>query len=174
VLVKALKTVRETIDAEVTFIGAGSQRDIKALENLVETLELTDYIQILPQVSYNTIPLYYRDADLIVIPSRSESFGLVALENMALGNMVIASNVGGLSGLIEHEKTGLLFEPNDVTGLTAMIKLAHDSPELRARIRETGIKKAYEYEICWRAKTIEEQYTKLVRAFREKHQYDNK
>lgn len=162
VLVKSLKYVRETIDAEVSFMGAGTKRNIDALIKTIHDNGLEDYIQIMPPVGYAIVQDYYRDADLIVVPSFSESFGLVALENMALGNVVIASNVGGLSKLIEHKKTGLLFEPGDEKGLADMIRLAHTDPDLRANISENARKKAYDYEIYWNAKTIETKYKELV------------
>src|SRR6516162_7139565 len=56
---------------------------------------------------------YYRAADVCVVPSRSESFGLVALEAGACGIPVVASAVGGLTTLIEHGTTGYLAEDRD-------------------------------------------------------------
>jgi D-inositol-3-phosphate glycosyltransferase len=56
---------------------------------------------------------YYRAADVCVVPSRSESFGLVALEAAACGVPVVAAAVGGLRTLVEHGRTGYLVEDRD-------------------------------------------------------------
>jgi D-inositol-3-phosphate glycosyltransferase len=56
---------------------------------------------------------YYRAADLVIVPSRSESFGLVALEASACGVPVVASAVGGLTTLVDHGATGFLVDGRD-------------------------------------------------------------
>jgi glycosyltransferase involved in cell wall biosynthesis len=57
------------------------------------------------------LPLYYAAADVCVVPSHYEPFGLVAIEAMASGTPVVASNVGGLQFTVVHEETGLLAPP---------------------------------------------------------------
>jgi D-inositol-3-phosphate glycosyltransferase len=53
---------------------------------------------------------WYRAADVCIVPSRTESFGLVALEAAACGTPVVAADVGGLRSLVDHEHTGFLVE----------------------------------------------------------------
>ncbi|VVO71399.1 D-inositol-3-phosphate glycosyltransferase [Pseudomonas fluorescens] len=65
---------------------------------------------------------YYRTADLLIIPSRWEGFGLVAIEAMRSGLAVIASNVGGLSEIIVDGRTGFLVEPNSPNEIVTLIK----------------------------------------------------
>lgn len=76
--------------------------------------------------------------DLCVIPSRSESFSLFALESMRAGKPVVATNVGGIPEVITDGKTGLLSEP-DNPGLLAenILKLYHET-ELRKRFGQNG------------------------------------
>ena len=62
----------------------------------------------LPQHEQKLLPLYYNAADVCVVPSYYESFGLVALEAMACGTPVVATRVGGLSTIIHHGHTGYL------------------------------------------------------------------
>ena len=73
-------------------------------------------------------------ADVFLLPSSSESFGLVALEAMSAEVPVVASNVGGLPEVIDHGRTGFLHEPTHVPGLVnSVLKLLTDEP-LRRRM----------------------------------------
>jgi glycosyltransferase involved in cell wall biosynthesis len=77
-------------------------------------------------------------ADIAVVPSRQEGMGVAALEAMAAGCAVVASNVGGLGYAVVHERTGLLVPPEDASALaSALARLIRD-PELRQRLAEQG------------------------------------
>lgn len=69
------------------------------------------------------LPLFYSAADLVVVPSRYESFGLVAIESMACGTPVVASRVGGLTYTIEEGASGLLVPPSDPEALADALSL---------------------------------------------------
>ena len=62
---------------------------------------------------HHLLSTYYRAADVCIVPSRSESFGLVALEAAACGTPVVAADVGGLTTLVEHGRTGFLVDDRD-------------------------------------------------------------
>ena len=64
---------------------------------------------------------YYRAADVCIVPSRSESFGLVALEAAACGTPVVAAAVGGLRSLVDHEHTGFLVDGRDPDDFAAPV-----------------------------------------------------
>ncbi len=68
------------------------------------------------RIGHDILPLYYTAADVCVIPSHYEPFGLVAIEAMACGTPVVASDVGGLKFTIIPEETGLLVPPQDIVG----------------------------------------------------------
>jgi 2-deoxystreptamine N-acetyl-D-glucosaminyltransferase/2-deoxystreptamine glucosyltransferase len=76
----------------------------------------------------------FASAAVVVCPSISEGFGVVCAEAMAHGKPVVASAVGGLCGLVDDERTGLLVPPGDVDALRAAIQRLLDDPELRARL----------------------------------------
>ena len=90
----------------------GIERD--RIENIVNELGLKDSTIFVGRIGHDVLPLYYTAADVCVIPSHYEPFGLVAIEAMACGVPVVASNVGGLKFTIIPEETGLLVEPKDV------------------------------------------------------------
>ena len=76
--------------------------------------------------------------DVCAVPSLEEPLGLVAIESMAVGTPVVATNVGGLPEIIRHEENGLLVQPRDPSALAAaIIRLAKDT-DLRNRLGENG------------------------------------
>ena len=94
---------------KLLIVGKGSQR--KALEKMVRNFNLEKDVEFTGYIDPQEIQNYHKQIDISVIPSISESFGVSAVESMACGKPVIASNVGGLAEIIEHEKTGILVEP---------------------------------------------------------------
>jgi len=117
---------------DVTIYGQGSERE--RLELAAEGL-----VAIGIQVSF---PGYTKDPfaaladqDLVVIPSRREAFGLVAIEAQSVGTPVIASDVDGLSERVEKGKTGWLVPPEDPEALAQFIRLVASDP---ARATEVG------------------------------------
>ena len=104
----------ETSDAMLVIVGGASgpdgDADRAALDGLVADLGLGERVRFVPPQPHHTLSTYYRAADVVVVPSRSESFGLVALEAAACGIPVVASAVGGLLSLVDHERTGLLVD----------------------------------------------------------------
>jgi D-inositol-3-phosphate glycosyltransferase len=73
---------------------------------------------------------FYRAADAVLVPSRSESFGLVALEAAACGTPVVAAAVGGLRTLVDHGHTGFLVEGRDATQYAAHAERILRDPSL--------------------------------------------
>jgi glycosyltransferase involved in cell wall biosynthesis len=104
---------------KLVFIGSPPPNQDFFLDTIcskIESLNLTEHCEIIP-FEKNVWPLY-DSLDIVVVPSTEpEPFGLVAIEAMLSKKVVIAANHGGLSEIIEHNKTGLLFKPNDVEDL---------------------------------------------------------
>src|SRR5262249_41358960 len=77
---------------------------------------------------------WYAEADILVVPSWYEPFGMVILEGMLYGLSIAASDVGGPASILEHERTGLLFPPKDAAAIAeALLRLLKDR-HLRERI----------------------------------------
>jgi glycosyltransferase involved in cell wall biosynthesis len=91
----------------------------------------SDNVRLLGWLSEPQIEAYYESADVVVIPSRWEGFGLVAAEAMRAGLPVIASNVGGLKEIVDDGVTGVLIPPDDDEALTNVLRDLSDA-QLRA------------------------------------------
>ena len=87
-------------------VNGGQEMD--RVKQLAKERQLENQIDFVGQVDHMELPLYYNAADVCVVPSYYESFGLVALESMACGTPVVATRVGGLSTIIQHGRTGYL------------------------------------------------------------------
>ena len=115
----AIRTLAELADPSATLVvvggasGADGAAEVARIHRLVSDLGVTDQVRFVDPVPHHLLSTYYRAADVCLVPSRSESFGLVALEAAACGTPVVASAVGGLRTLVEHERTGFLVESRD-------------------------------------------------------------
>ena len=107
------------------------------IENIVQALGLSSQTTFAGRVGHDRLPLYYTAADVCVIPSHYEPFGLVAIESMACGTPVVASAVGGLKFSIVPEETGLLVPPQDTEAFAKAIDriLGNDLWATKLRLR---------------------------------------
>jgi glycosyltransferase involved in cell wall biosynthesis len=87
---------------------------------------------------------WYRAADILVVPSRYEPFGMVILEAMLYGLAVLATAVGGPSEILEHGQTGLLFPARNILALSASLKWMIANPLERQRIARAGARRVRE------------------------------
>lgn len=95
--------------------GAEGDAEVAVLNALIADHGLAHQVRFVPPQPHHILSTYYRAADVVVVPSRSESFGLVALEASACGVPVVASAVGGLLTLVDHGETGYLVPDRDPT-----------------------------------------------------------
>ena len=110
VLLQALPSILER-HPNVRLLVAG--RNSEQMQPLVDELGIGDAVELLGFVDSETRDCLYRSVDAAVFPSLYEPFGIVALEAMAAGCNVIASEVGGLAEVVDHRRTGLTVRAND-------------------------------------------------------------
>jgi len=89
------------------------QPELQRLKRFTQELGIEDLVMFAGRVKQEDLPLYYNAADVVVVPSYHESFGLVALESLACGTPVVATKVGGLENIIKEGRNGYLVT-NDV------------------------------------------------------------
>lgn len=96
-------------------------QEMARLQQLREDLNIHDVVAFLGAKDQDILPNYYAAAELVIMPSHYESFGMVALEAMAMGTPVIASEVGGLAHLVKHGETGFHVPSRDPDALAKRI-----------------------------------------------------
>lgn len=103
--------LNENPELSLLIIGEGPERENLKLK--IEKLKLTDRVRLTGKVAHETMPLYFKAADIFVLNTNYEGFSHVILEAMAAGLPVITTNVGGNPELIESGENGILTEYND-------------------------------------------------------------
>ena len=121
--------------------------EMKRLQELRENLGLDQLVTFLGRRDQDTLPYYYSAAEAVVVPSHYESFGLVALEAMACGTPVVASETGGLVFLVRDGQTGFHVPVGDATALAEKVGLLIRDGDLRARLGRQAV--AYAQRFAW-------------------------
>ncbi len=136
--------------------------EMSRLQSMREELGLDDFVKFLGKKSQASLPYYYSAADILVMPSHYESFGLVALEAMACGTPVVASQVGGLNHLIEDGETGFLVPNQDSEALAEKLTILLDDHILHQRMGQKAVERAKQYAWDIIAPQILDVYNKIV------------
>jgi len=125
-------------------VGAdvNGDREMDRVKQLAKERDLEDKIDFVGQVDHDDLPLYYNAADVCVVPSYYESFGLVALESMACGTPVVATRVGGLSTIIHHGHTGYLKSWRCPEAFANSVEMIISSDGLQQSMGEAARKRA--------------------------------
>ena len=114
--------------------GPEGEAELARLHALVDEFELHDRVRFVDPQPHEELTAYYRAADVCLVPSRSESFGLVALEAAACGTPVVAAAVGGLATLVVPGITGYLVDGRDPASYAAYVAKLLDDPNLAALV----------------------------------------
>lgn len=97
-------------------------RESHRLEEIRKLLKLTSYVKFVGRKRMEDLPFYYNSAEIVLMPSQYESFGIAALEAMACGIPVIITDVAGVSGLLDKKHSSLLTSASNPIGLAGKIK----------------------------------------------------
>lgn len=138
--------------------------EMARIDGLRRELGLGEFVRFVGSLPQDSLPFWYNAAEVVVVPSRYESFGLVALEAMACGTPVIASDVGGLSTLVRDGRTGFLVPDNDPQALADKLAPLLALPEIRDTLGEHGVATAEAYGWPVIAERVEELYAALLQA----------
>ena len=143
-------------DAKFLIIGEGPISE--SILGKIKEFGLDDKVKLLGRKSYHDTIRYYRAADILLHPARHEGYGLVALESLAAGTPVVATNVGGLKDVIENGVNGFLVDINSKTLAERTIELLLKE-DLRRKMGERGKEKALKR--TWRK--VAEEYIEVFR-----------
>jgi D-inositol-3-phosphate glycosyltransferase len=150
-------------------IGGGSRPgqsdgfERERIERIVNELGLNDITTFPGRISQEVLPNYYAAADVCVVPSHYEPFGLVAIEAMASGTPVVASDVGGLQFTVVSEETGLLAPAQDESAFSEAIDRILINPQWRNKLGEAGKERVIQ-KFSWDgvAKQLSDLYIQLL------------
>jgi D-inositol-3-phosphate glycosyltransferase len=142
-----------TSDTILHIVGGTSGRDgddeLARCHNTITQNSLTGRVRFFEPVPHNKLADHYRAADVVIVPSRSESFGLVAAEAQACGTPVVAANTGGLPYVVNASESGLLVDHHDPRAFAAATAAILDHPSFAERLATGGV--AFSKKFSWDA-----------------------
>jgi D-inositol-3-phosphate glycosyltransferase len=147
----AIETFAALNLAKATLLIVGGASGLKAdieeqgIRELVRSRGLQSQVRLVAPQPHHILSTFYRASDIVLVPSRSESFGLVALEAAACGAPVIAASVGGLKDLIVHGETGFLVDEREPMAYARYASQVLNNPLLAAEMAMSAAEKARKY-----------------------------
>lgn len=120
-LIKGLSGLTTGVPFRLLVVGGG-EKEKSRVEEFCRELQVRFPLHFLGRVAHSSLPYYYNAADLFVLPSYYESFGMAALESMACGTPVVASDVGDLKKIVRQGQTGCTLPSNDPRALAAGVE----------------------------------------------------
>jgi D-inositol-3-phosphate glycosyltransferase len=174
ILLKALSNVKEKFKKDIKLVVIGGdvsgimhseeeKKEKERLQKMMKTLNIEDDVEFLGPVEREKLPYYYSLADICVIPSLYETFGLVAIEAMSCGAPVVASRVGGLKHTIKEGYSGLHFVPGRSDSLAKALLNLLEHPERLKKMKINARKRAaIEFSLERTSKQIKELYESLL------------
>jgi D-inositol-3-phosphate glycosyltransferase len=140
ILINAAALLESDVECTVLIVGGDDSTEsrVTELRDLARERGIEHRVAFVGAVDHATLPLYYNAADVCVVPSHYESFGLVAIEAMASGVPVVASRVGGLTGTVKDGETGYLIPWLCPEPFAERIELLLENEPLRHNLGEAA------------------------------------
>jgi D-inositol-3-phosphate glycosyltransferase len=152
--IRSLARIPETVAAgpgppQLVIVGGPSGRagdaELSDLHRLAADLGVAERVRFVAPQPHNQLACFYRAADVLVMPSRSESFGLVAVEAQACGLPVVASRVGGLRYVVAESESGVLVDDLDPRSFATALTAVLDHPAFADRLSTGAIEFAQKF-----------------------------
>ena len=141
--------------------GTEGAVEYQRLHHRIQALGLGDQVTLVPPRPHHWLSTYYRAADVVLVPSRSESFGLVALEAAASGTPVVAAPVGGLRSVVDHGRTGFLVGDATPEAFAAQVAALIDNPLLAAEMAMDAADRARSFSWAAMARLLQAAYRRV-------------
>jgi D-inositol-3-phosphate glycosyltransferase len=142
--------------------GADGASEAELARRLAVELGVADRVRFIAPQPHHILSSWYRAADLVIVPSRSESFGLVALEAAACGVPVVASAVGGLLNIVHDGVTGHLVDGRDPARYARAMSQVLDDPAGAAAMGTAANVRARRFTWSFTAARLRRLYTDLA------------
>jgi D-inositol-3-phosphate glycosyltransferase len=142
--------------------GLEGRVEVERIDKLAAALGVSERVRFADPQPHYLLSTFYRAADLVLVPSRSESFGLVALEAAACGTPVVAAAVGGLRTLVDHGRTGFLVEGRDPAVYAAYAEQVLTNPALARMLSHDAAQRARDYTWSTAAARLRRVYADLT------------
>ncbi len=147
---------------QFSLLVGGQGPEAENLRRLIDALGLAETCRLLGPIPADDVYTWFAAADVCVVPSRSEAFGLVAVEAMYAGTPVVAAEVGGLRQTIRHGENGFLFPREDDAALAERLAELLDDPALRQQFAQAGRQVAAQYDMRRRAERVSDLYRECI------------
>ncbi len=170
-LISAVSSLPQNINARLVIAGGDyrSQSELERLQILSRQLQVENSIKFVGPVNQKELPVYYSAADICVVPSYHESFGLVTLESLACGTPVVTTKVGGAEEIIIQGGNGYIVENNNPSLLSEKIAILLYRPviyentmKIRASVADLSWSAMTDKIVNVYQKTLDDKSSKLV------------
>jgi D-inositol-3-phosphate glycosyltransferase len=164
ILISAAAQLEHDPHVYVLIVGGDnrSQAQVDELQGLASGLGIGQRVCFLGAVDHEKLPLFYNAADVLVMPSFYESFGLVALEAMACGTPVVASRVGGLTSAVSDGETGYLVSWRCAEPFAERLDLLLENEDLRRNLGQAAREAMKRFRWANVAEAIDNLYRELL------------
>jgi D-inositol-3-phosphate glycosyltransferase len=152
--------------ARLVVVGGASgnegETEVVRIRSVIESLGVADRVDFVAPQAHHILSTYYRAADVVIVPSRSESFGLVALEAAACGVPVVASGVGGLITIVDEGVTGHLTADRSPDVFASHVDRILANPVYAAAMGARAAEKARRYTWSFSAARLRRAYADVT------------